>query len=201
MLIGAWRRENETRVWPSLRGALATKQTTLCLRHGRATLSVVIARLDRATQYSEAFLIRSKGRGILDPPHARGMTVFCGAARCVYLVAWIASRSARNDVIDCLTNAPRFTVIARSPLVRRSPPSGEGGCDEANHSLLAAWTRHALSRHRPARPGDPVFRGVPDQVERSRHTGSPACAGDDGFWWSRAVRLPCGMDCFAKCSQ
>ena len=122
MLIGAWRRENETRVWPSLRGALATKQTTLCLRHGRATLSVVIARLDRATQYSEAFLIRSKGRGILDPPHARGMTVFCGAARCVYLVAWIASRSARNDVIDCLTNAPRFTVIARSV------------SDEANHS-------------------------------------------------------------------
>src|ERR1022692_170235 len=25
------------------------------------------------------------------------------------------------------------SVIARSPLVRRSPPSGEGGCDEAIH--------------------------------------------------------------------
>src|ERR1700730_415697 len=29
-------------------------------------------------------------------------------------------------------------VIARSTLVRRSPPSGEGGCDEAIHSFFAA---------------------------------------------------------------
>jgi hypothetical protein len=29
--------------------------------------------------------------------------------------------------------ALRFNVIARSALIRRSPPSGEGGCDEAIH--------------------------------------------------------------------
>src|SRR3984893_11232292 len=39
-------------------------------------------------------------------------------------------------------NAPRDRevvspfVIARSTLVRRSPPSGEGGCDEAIHSFF-----------------------------------------------------------------
>jgi len=32
-----------------------------------------------------------------------------------------------------------FLVIARSTLVRRSPPSGEGGCDEAIHSSLTAF--------------------------------------------------------------
>jgi hypothetical protein len=36
----------------------------------------------------------------------------------------------------------RLAVIARSTLVRRSPPSGEGGCDEAIHSLLL----HSLGR-------------------------------------------------------
>jgi hypothetical protein len=34
---------------------------------------------------------------------------------------------------------PCPAVIARSTLVRRSPPSGEGGCDEAIHSSLAAF--------------------------------------------------------------
>jgi hypothetical protein len=34
--------------------------------------------------------------------------------------------------LDCAS-----LVIARSSLVRRSPPSGEGGCDEAIHSFFA----------------------------------------------------------------
>ena len=47
--------------------------------------------------------------------------------------------SAANPLLaECLTqNLPMtsrcFPVIARSALVRRSPPSGEGGCDEAIH--------------------------------------------------------------------
>src|SRR6202142_3972141 len=32
-----------------------------------------------------------------------------------------------------------LAVIARSTLVRRSPPSGEGGCDEAIHSSLTVF--------------------------------------------------------------
>ncbi|WP_061023544.1 hypothetical protein [Bradyrhizobium sp. CCH5-F6] len=35
----------------------------------------VIARLDRAIQYSEAVVIESMGRGVLDAPPSRGMTV------------------------------------------------------------------------------------------------------------------------------
>jgi hypothetical protein len=44
----------------------------------RATLSTVIARLDRAIQYSEALVIELKSRGVLDTPHARSMTVANG---------------------------------------------------------------------------------------------------------------------------
>jgi len=39
----------------------------------RAALSAVIARLDRATQYSEASVMEPRSRGVLDTPHARGM--------------------------------------------------------------------------------------------------------------------------------
>jgi len=37
-------------------------------------------RLQRAIQHSEASVMVSKGRGVLDTPHARGMTALCGAA-------------------------------------------------------------------------------------------------------------------------
>jgi len=37
-------------------------------------------------------------------------------------------------------------------------------------------TRHIPSRHRPAWPGDPVFRGACDGIERPRPTGYPAGA-------------------------
>jgi hypothetical protein len=39
-----------------------------------ATTTAVIARLDRAIQYSEAVVIESMGRGVLDAPPLRGMT-------------------------------------------------------------------------------------------------------------------------------
>jgi len=38
------------------------------------TNSVVIARLDRAIQYSETSVIEPRGRGLLDSPLSRGMT-------------------------------------------------------------------------------------------------------------------------------
>ena len=44
------------------------------------TPTAVIARLDRAIQYSEATVIEPRGRSVLDTPHARGMTAHCGAA-------------------------------------------------------------------------------------------------------------------------
>src|ERR1700731_3673514 len=44
-------------------------------------------------------------------------------------------RFARNDGERL---RPPYVVIARSTPVRRSPPSGEGGCDEAIHSFLFA---------------------------------------------------------------
>jgi hypothetical protein len=34
----------------------------------------VVARLDRATQYSEAVVFKPIGRGVLDAPLSRGMT-------------------------------------------------------------------------------------------------------------------------------
>jgi hypothetical protein len=46
----------------------------------RAALSAVIARLDRATQYSEASVMEPRSRGVLDTPHARGMTVVGGTS-------------------------------------------------------------------------------------------------------------------------
>ena len=58
----------------------------------RLTFSVVIARLDRAIQYSEASVIEPRSRGVLDTPPARGMTVVNGGGH------------------------PDFYVIARSDL-------------------------------------------------------------------------------------
>jgi len=43
-------------------------------QHERAALSLVIARLDRAIQYSEKSIVEQKSRGVLDAPPARGMT-------------------------------------------------------------------------------------------------------------------------------
>ncbi|RXH10274.1 hypothetical protein EAS56_23735 [Bradyrhizobium guangzhouense] len=47
-------------------------------RAGLAGFSAVIARLDRAIQYSEAVVMEPKGRGVLDPPPSRGMTAVGG---------------------------------------------------------------------------------------------------------------------------
>ncbi|MCP1858297.1 hypothetical protein ABIF68_005697 [Bradyrhizobium japonicum] len=40
--------------------------------------SGVVARLDRATQYSETAVMESRGCGVLDSPPSRGMTAECG---------------------------------------------------------------------------------------------------------------------------
>jgi len=44
------------------------------VKYERATFPVVVARLDRAIQYSEASVIEPRSCGVLDTPHARGMT-------------------------------------------------------------------------------------------------------------------------------
>jgi hypothetical protein len=41
-----------------------------------ASSTVVIARLDRATQYPTASVMKRKGRGVLDYPLSRVMTAF-----------------------------------------------------------------------------------------------------------------------------
>jgi hypothetical protein len=47
------------------------------LRRGKAnSYPVVVARLDRAIQYSEAPAMKSRTRGVLDTPHARAMTLY-----------------------------------------------------------------------------------------------------------------------------
>ena len=57
----------------------------------------------------------------------------------------------------------------------------------ATHSTVIArllWSvavRHTHRRHRPARPGDPVFRGVGDGAVTLRRTGSSAFAEDDNL--------------------
>jgi hypothetical protein len=61
---------------------------------GRATLSAVIARLDRAIQYSETSVMEARSHGVLDTPlelviglaggetRWRSMTACCGASQC-----------------------------------------------------------------------------------------------------------------------
>jgi hypothetical protein len=48
---------------------------------GGASSTVVIARLDRAIQYSAAVAINQKGRGVLDHPLSRVMTSCWWGAR------------------------------------------------------------------------------------------------------------------------
>src|ERR1700683_4136336 len=77
-----------------------------------------------------------------------------------------------------------LAVIARSPLVRRSPPSGEGGCDEAIHLSACsamdcfACARHDdLNRHRPVTPGDDrVCRAAPGAAFAPKRK-VPPCGG------------------------
>jgi hypothetical protein len=44
-------------------------------RECEGVCTTVIARLDRAIQYSETLMMESKGRGVLDTPPSRSMTV------------------------------------------------------------------------------------------------------------------------------
>jgi hypothetical protein len=56
-----------------------------------------------------------------------------------------SSGALRREIADS-----HFPVMARSALVRQSPPSGEGGCDEAIHPSLAARWIASLSGRRGA---------------------------------------------------
>jgi hypothetical protein len=51
-------------------------------RTAYATFTVVIARLDRATQYSRVLMMESKSRGVLDAPLSRGITTDILEAAC-----------------------------------------------------------------------------------------------------------------------
>jgi hypothetical protein len=44
--------------------------------HSGCNITNVIARLDRATQHSEALAMEARSRGVLDAPLSRSMTVF-----------------------------------------------------------------------------------------------------------------------------
>src|SRR5664279_1356910 len=86
------------------------------------TNTAVIARLDRATQYSRgASHNAEKPRRTGSPGHRRAEATpsFGRLCRATTILLWWASRQTQ--------------FLPWSPLVRRSPPSGEGGCDEAIH--------------------------------------------------------------------
>jgi hypothetical protein len=57
----------------------------------------------------------------------------------------------------------------------------EPGDDGFLWSRAVHHTQAVIAR---LRPGDPVFRGVSDRIEKARRTGSPAFAGDDSIMWS-----------------
>ena len=48
---------------------------------------------------------------------------------------------------------------------------------------------HTSSRRHPRRRVTQYSRGASDRTEKPRRTGSPACAGDDGFVCSRRARF------------
>jgi hypothetical protein len=105
-------------------------------------------------------------------------------------------RGGRDNVVIWRSAVP-INVIARS------------ACDEAIQLFLAVLdcfanarnddvesARQTPNRHRPARPDDPVFRGVSDGTTgRGVLDPRSLCAiahkaGDDGFRWSNALFIP-----------
>jgi hypothetical protein len=100
----------------------------------RATLSLVIARLDRATQYSRGAVNKSRGRGVLDRPVKPDDDNFL----------W------RSDLS---TVAQRATASAEA---RRA--KAEGGSDEAIHSSLVASWIASRSLSSGAHSRDPLAR-------------------------------------------
>src|SRR6202171_3294378 len=62
-------------------GASRRGNVESCREYERATLPVVIARLDRATRYSRDAVTESRSRGVLDTPLARGMTTVTGRSK------------------------------------------------------------------------------------------------------------------------
>ena len=75
-------------------------------RQLRPTLGV-IARLDRAIQYSETAVIESRSCGVLESPPSRGMTVVLGGrSRCLIL-----RHCERSEAIQT-TTAERFWIAS-----------------------------------------------------------------------------------------
>jgi hypothetical protein len=70
----------------------------------------------------------------------------------------------------CREVGASHSVIARSAPVRRSPPSGEGGCDEAIHSFfaLSEWIA-SRSLSSGAHSRDPLARNDVDGLNRMLH--------------------------------
>jgi hypothetical protein len=70
------------------------------------TNTAVIARLDRATQYSQTPAIESRSRGVLDRPVKPGDDSFVMAARASYLTRFLAGFAcARNDELKTFSSA------------------------------------------------------------------------------------------------
>jgi len=70
----------------------------------------VIARLDRAIQYSETVVVEPRGRGVLDAPPSRGMTA-----------EYLELLPATSGLGFVATATPNPATIA-SKKVKRSPP-------------------------------------------------------------------------------
>ena len=83
----------------------------------------VIARLDRRSSIPETAVVEPTCRGVLDAPHARGMTTVCGAATMHYG--------------DARRSLPRCATLHTRPRVQRAPGipcslSDEGQIDRTN---------------------------------------------------------------------
>ena len=70
----------------------ANNTRTTRARRAAGMLSIVIVRLDRAIQYSEASVIESKGCGVLDTPLSRSMTGYMEQV----IVAWALGAADKN---------------------------------------------------------------------------------------------------------
>jgi len=79
------------------------------LRHGSSHTFGVIARLDRAIQYSERAVVERRSRGVLDSPPSRGMTALLGE-RAIASCSVIA-RSPCDEAIQS-PSAERFWIAS-----------------------------------------------------------------------------------------
>jgi hypothetical protein len=88
-----------------------------------------------------------------------------------------ASGASRREKADAYLvfelNYKSRSVIARSALVRRSPPSGEGGCDEAIHLTTGAAVKWIASLVLAMTADGSVCRSVHVNTPQRRFSGLP----------------------------